>query len=87
MGNPKKIILELDYPCLWVYKIIGTDERQMREAVAEIMGDCRYTLSHSRSSKTAKYHSLNVELTVESASHRIGLYQALQAHKAVKMIL
>ncbi|MBN1380429.1 MAG: DUF493 domain-containing protein [Deltaproteobacteria bacterium] len=87
MARQKKIILELEYPCSWVYKIIGTDIGQMRQAVAEIMGDCRYTITHSRSSKTDKYHCLNVDLRVESAAQRLGLYRTLQSHQAVKLVL
>jgi putative lipoic acid-binding regulatory protein len=87
MAKGKKIILELEYPCPWVYKVIGMDEGAMRAAVAEIMGDCPHEVQASRRSETGKYCSLAVSLTVESPAHRIGLYEALKAHKAVKLVL
>lgn len=87
MPNGKKRKLQLEYPCSWVYKIIGADESEMRRAVAEIICDRTYKISHSRSSEKSKYHSLNVELSVESESHRTTLYEALKAHRAVKIIL
>jgi putative lipoic acid-binding regulatory protein len=59
----------------------------MQNAVAEVIRDCKYKISHSRSSETAKYHCLNVELTIESESQRTALYEALKAHRAVKMVL
>jgi uncharacterized protein len=87
MPDDKKRKVQLEYPCPWIYKIIGVDENEMRLAVAEIICDRTYKISHSRSSETAKYHCLNVELSVESESHRTALYEALKAHRAVKIIL
>ena len=87
MPNDKKQKIQLEYPCPWVYKIIGPDEDKMHSAVAEIIRDRTYKISHSRSSETAKYHCLNVELSVESDSHRTALYEALKTHRAVKIVL
>jgi len=87
MTDEKKQKLQLEYPCPWVYKIIGPDKDEMQGAVAKIIRDCKYKTSPSRSSETAKYHCLNVELTVESESQRTALYEALKAHPAVKMVL
>jgi putative lipoic acid-binding regulatory protein len=86
LDNEKRKV-QLEYPCLWIYKIIGPDADEMRRAVAEIIRDRAYKISHSRSSETAKYHCLNVELSVESESHRTNLHEALKAHKTIKMVL
>jgi hypothetical protein len=87
MSDDDKKKVQLEYPCPWVYKIIGPDADEMQSAVAEIICDRTYKVSPSRSSEKAKYHCLNVELSVESESHRTALYEALKAHKAVKMVL
>ncbi len=87
MTDPKNKKLHLDYPCAWAYKIIGTDQNDMQTAVAEIIQDRLCRISVSRLSDTAKYISLNVELTVESESHRMALYEALKAHRAIKLVL
>ena len=87
MPDDKKQKLQLKYPCLWVYKIIGPDADEMKRAVAEIIRDRVYKISHSRSSEKSKYHCLNIELSVESESHRTTLYEALKAHRAVKIVL
>jgi uncharacterized protein len=87
MPDNKNRKVQLEYPCPWVYKIIGPNADEMRRAVAEIICDRAYKISHSRSSAAAKYHCLNVELSVESESHRTALYEALKAHRAVKIIL
>ena len=87
MPDNEKRKVQLKYPCPWVYKIIGSDENEMRRAVAEIICDRAYKISHSHDSEKGKYHCLNVELSVESESHRTVLYEALKAHRAVKMVL
>ena len=87
MTNDEKRKVQLQYPCTWVYKIIGPDADEMQRAVAEIICDRVCKISLSRSSEGAKYHCLNVELSVESESHRTALYEALKAHQAVKMVL
>jgi hypothetical protein len=87
MVDDKKRKVQLEYPCTWIYKIIGPDADEIRHAVAEIICDRAYKITHSRSSETAKYHCLNVELSVESESHRTILYEALKAHRAIKIVL
>ena len=87
MPDDEKRKVQLEYPCPWVYKIIGSDVGEMKRAVAEIIRDRTYKVSPSRSSAEAKYHCLNVELSVESESHRTDLYEALKAHRAVKIVL
>ena len=87
MTEPKKQKLRLDYPCPWTYKIIGRNPDELQSAVTEMIREspCRVTLS--RQSETGRFVCLNVELTVESESHRLALYEALKAHPAVMMIL
>lgn len=87
MPDDEKRKVQMEYPCPWIYKIIGADEDEMRSAVAEIIRDRTYKISRSHSSETAKYHCLNVELSVESEFHRTTLYEALKAHLAVKLVL
>jgi putative lipoic acid-binding regulatory protein len=87
MPDDEKQKVQLSYPCPWVYKIIGPDANEMRSAVAEIICDCTYKISPSHSSEKNKYQCLNVELSVENESKRTALYEALKAHRAVKMVL
>jgi putative lipoic acid-binding regulatory protein len=87
MTDPQKQKLRLDYPCPWTYKIIGVDQDKMQNAVHEIVRDRPCRVSLSRRSETAKYVCLNIELTVESESHRLVLYEKLKAHPDVQVIL
>lgn len=87
MLDADKQKLHLEYPCMWIYKIIGTDQDEMQSAIEGIIRDRSYKISFSRQSETARYICLNVELLVESESHRIDLYNALKAHGAIKLVL
>ncbi len=87
MNDPWNKKLHLQYPCAWLYKIIGTDASALTAAVEEIIQDRSCKIAVSRQSETAKYISMNVEVMVESESHRIALYEALKAHPAIKLVL
>jgi putative lipoic acid-binding regulatory protein len=87
MTEDKEEKLNLNYPCTWIYKIIGADQNEMRAAVLEIIQDRACSITLSRSSKNSKYHCLDVEITVESDSHRKIIYEALKAHRAIKIVL
>lgn len=78
---------EIDYPCLWQYKVIATDCLQVRQIVEEHLGDAPYSLSESNKSSGGKYVSMNLELTVYSDYHRLRIYEGLTAHPAVKVVL
>lgn len=87
MSEIKKQKLHLAYPCLWVYKVIGVDQDEMQSAVCDIIRDRSCRISLSRQSENARYISLNVEVMVESESHRTALYEGLKAHRAFKVVL
>lgn len=78
--------LELDYPCLWVYTVIGEDCDGVRRAILEVTKERRCEIITSRKSSSGKYHSLNAEITVESEEVRDGIYLALKEHPAVKIV-
>ena len=78
---------EIDYPCVWQYKVIGMDRAALREAVSLCLGDVPYSLSDSRTSRSGRYISLNLEVTVYSDFNRLRLYEVLGDHPAVKVIL
>ena len=87
MTEKKEQKLNLKYPCAWIYKIIGADPDDMKAAVSKIIQDRACSITHSRSSKTSKYNCLNVEIMVDSESHRKIIYEALKDHPAIKMVL
>ena len=79
--------LELNYPCRWTYKVIGSIKEDLRQAVKDVVGDLDHTLTFSNNSKTGRYLSLKLELTVRDEAQRVGIYRALSRHRAIKIVL
>lgn len=79
--------LEIDYPCVWQYKVIGMERKAVQAALSEKLGDAPYSLSESRTSRKGKYISLNLELTVHTEEQRLSLYNSLATDPAIRMIL
>ncbi len=77
----------LEYPCRWAYKIIGSDKGKMEKAIEEIIQGHSCTITPSNTSKTGKYHCLNLEMLVNDEGHRTGIYDRLCGHPAIKMVL
>ena len=78
---------EIDYPCPWMFKVIGREEEHMRQAVAEIVGDHAYSLTFSNQSAHGKYCSLNLNMVVVDEPHRLNTFGALMHHKSIQIVL
>jgi len=79
--------VEIDYPTLWSYKLIGPAETGLREAIAVAVGERDHEVSVSRRSSGGKYVSLRLELTVTSHEERRGIANTLHVHAAVRFVL
>ena len=79
--------LELEYPCQWRYKLVGEEKDKMITAVCEVISEKEHTIEHSKSSKSGKYTSLNLDLLVHNEDERNFIYEALKAHQNIKMVL
>jgi len=78
---------DLRYPCAWGYKVIGADPDRLRQAIAEALQELPHTITPSHTSLTGKYLCLEVELTVPDEECRVGIFDALRRHPAVKCVL
>ncbi len=76
----------IDYPCEWVYKIIGSDKESVHGATASIMRDCSYQINDSNASKTGKYLSFNVTVMVGDEAYRNKIYQEFKEHNDIKFV-
>lgn len=79
--------LELEYPCEWQYKVIGTNETALHEGVSSILANKKHSINPSKKSSKGKYVSLNVGIVVNNEAERKGILAVLQSHPAVKMVL
>jgi len=78
---------EIEYPCTWVYKVIGEDCTLLKDVITESCAPIGVSITHSHMSSKGKYHSLNAELIVPSEEIRLGIYETLKSAPAVKIVL
>ena len=86
-SNPTGRKPDIEYPCPWGYKVIGSDEERLRCAIAEVIQELPHTVTPSSRSHSGKYHCLNVELVVANEECRLEIYEGLRKHPAVKIVL
>ncbi|MBC8208269.1 MAG: DUF493 domain-containing protein [Desulfobulbaceae bacterium] len=78
---------EINYPCTWLYKVIGQDADAIHRAVAAVCPRKPLSITLSHTSSGGKYCSLNVELEVKNDEERLGFYENLKNHNAVRTVL
>lgn len=83
--HPKKP--DIDYPCTWVYKVIGENTDTLKELILTACAPAQVEIAHSHSSSKGKYHSLNATLVVETEEMRLQIYELLKNHPTVKIVL
>jgi hypothetical protein len=86
INNSNKKV-QIEYPCRWLYKVIGADHDAMRQAIEEIVQVEKCTITLSNASSKGKYLCLNVEVMVFDEEARNNFYVKLKAHQAVKTVL
>ena len=84
-NNAKKT--QIDYPCDWSYRIIGSDEHLLRKAAKSAVGNKKYTLTVSNRSSGGKYHSLNLEIRVTDENERLRIFENLKNEAAINFVL
>ncbi|NLF33125.1 MAG: DUF493 domain-containing protein [Planctomycetes bacterium] len=77
----------IDYPCTWAYTVIGADAAAVCAAIAEVFDRRDYAAAPSRTSRTGKYCSYTVELTVVDEADRDALFVAINTHEDVVMVI
>jgi len=79
--------LELEYPCSWCYKVIASEKEALQKAIKDVIDEREHKLTHSNSSKSGKFVSMNLDMLVHNEDDRNFIYQALKQHQDIKMVL
>jgi len=87
--------LQIEYPCPWDYKIVGTSEDAMRGAVRvclartlnQASGAREFELGMSRTSNGGKYVSLNLNLMVMDEVERNEIFTSLARHPEIRIVI
>lgn len=83
--NDKKPIIE--YPCEWTYRIIGNNINKMVEAVENAVSGMEYDLQASNISQKGSYFSISLKVMVDNQVIRDIIYEKINNHENVKMVL
>jgi uncharacterized protein len=78
---------QIDYPCIWVYKVIGEDQETLREIIHTACAPATVEITYSHSSSGGRYHSLSASLIVHTEEIRLSIYEILKSHPAIKIVL
>ena len=77
----------IEYPCNWDYKVIGTDVDEMIKAIDQVAIGMDYKISPSNVSSKGNYFSLNLKVFVTSEVIRDIIFSKLKDNEFVKMVL
>jgi putative lipoic acid-binding regulatory protein len=77
----------IDYPCEWNYKVIGTDVDEMIKAIESAVVGMEYEINSSNVSSKGNYFSLNLKVFVTSEVIRDLIFEKIESSEFVKMVL
>lgn len=78
---------DIDYPCQWLFKVIGSGCLEVETAIKEVVGDAPFKTTPSNASSGGKYCSVNLEMEVTGEEHRLEMYRRLGDCAAIKVVL
>ena len=78
---------DIEYPCEWGYKIIGTNKSDLEACISEIMQGRRHSIKEGNRSSKGKFVSMNTECKVKSQEDRDFIFKSFSEHSAVKMVI
>lgn len=79
--------LKLDYPCNWQYKLVGLSEEKIKNAAKDVFCDRVHKVTPSKVSKKGKFKSFTVDIIVHNEDDRLELFNKLQAHDDIKIVI
>lgn len=77
----------IDYPCDWDYKIIGSNVEGILYAIEDAAEGLKYEVSPSNISKTGKYVSINLKVKVDNEYVRDSVYSSLDSSECIIMVI
>jgi putative lipoic acid-binding regulatory protein len=78
---------DIEYPCSWEYKVIGSDIDNVLSAIEDAASGLDYSVSPSNVSRNNKYFSVNMKIEVPNETTRDVIYSSLTKCKDVKLVL
>lgn len=77
----------IEYPCNWDYKVIGTDVDEMIKVIEQATIGMQFKISSSNVSSKGNYFSLDLQVYVTSEVIRDIIFAKLKDNEFVKMVI
>ncbi|MFH1460087.1 MAG: DUF493 domain-containing protein [Candidatus Omnitrophota bacterium] len=77
---------QIKYPCIWLYKVIGTNRNDIEKSIKNVIGDTKIKICFSNISNKGKYISFNLQVTVNNQKQRDDIYEKLKAESGIKIV-
>jgi len=78
---------DINYPCSWEYKVIGTDQEKLEEIIIAACAPLLPTIVLSNVSSSGRYFSLEATLEVDSEETRLTIFERIRNNPEVKMVI
>jgi len=78
---------DIEYPCEWGFKIIGTNKEKLAICIAEVMQKREHKIRAGNSSSKGKFHSMNAYCEVLSENDRNSIFKTFQEHIDVRIVI
>ena len=78
---------QIDYPMHWSYRVVGSDEGQIRAHVEHCLVNREHELTLARHSSAGRYVSLHLSVVVRNEADRLDIHQRIGRHVAVRLVL
>ena len=78
---------EITYPCSWTYTLVGEGEEPLFAHAELVLAGLEHEKSLSHRSSTGRYTSIAITLVVRDEAQRLALFDALQPHPAVRVVI
>ena len=77
----------IEYPCMWSYRIIGIQKEAVLEAIEHVLGDGAVISPTHNFSSHNKYVAINCQIRVHSDEERIGYFDGLVNQSGIIMVI
>lgn len=77
----------IDYPCMWGYRVIGLTKEVVLNAISNVLGDEVIVSPNEHFSSSHKYVAINCQIRVESNEERMKYFDSLVNQSGIIMVI
>lgn len=78
---------QIDYPCIWRYRVIGFNRDNVLAAIRQVFHDNADIAKMEHVSSHGKYVALNCAIEVKNDSERLAYFEGLTQQPGIIMVI